>query len=185
MNKYCKDFIAFVLVSGLWVGLNSLGPASPPPASADDALSEEILEEILEGVLEEVREEIKQDIKTDVRRETTEVVAEEKVSPSNSFTGVYVGLIDDELVTGSLTITPSSVVGRCTGAEGSVVTVSGSSGDGIFYSFDFQLSAPCIDTGDGSAEVLSGTGEPGTIILVKLDDTACTPQENDAILVKQ
>ncbi len=182
MNKYFKIFLAFVLVLGLWVGLNGLGPTSPLTANAQD----DLLEDILEGVLEEVREEIKQDIKTDVRRETSEVVAEERVSPSDSLTGVYVGLIDDELVTCSLTITPSSLVGRCTGNDGTVATLSGSSGDGIFYPFSFQISAPCIGSGSGSAEVVSGTGEPGTVILVKLfDATACTATENDAFLVKQ
>ena len=135
MNKYYKILIAFVLVSGLWVGLNSLGPTSPLTVNAQD----DLLEEILEGVLEEVREEIKQDIKTDVRRETTEVVAEERVSPSNTFTGVYKGLIDDDPITCTFTITPSSIVGTCTGPDGSA-TLSGSSGDGIFYSFSIQVS---------------------------------------------
>ena len=144
--------------------------------------------EILEEIREEVREEVKQDIKDDVRQETSEVVAEEQVSPSNSFSGVYVGLIEDELTNCSLTITPSSVEGRCTGAEGTVATVSGTSGDGIFYTFSFQVTTinpSCSDTGTGTATVVSGTGEPGTELLVTLTGTACGPPENDGMLVKQ
>ncbi|MCH7652001.1 MAG: hypothetical protein IIA63_12710, partial [Nitrospinae bacterium] len=171
MNKYYKIFIAFVLVLGLWVGLNSLGPASPLPANAQD----DLLEDILEGVLEEVREEIKQDIKIDVRRETSEVVAEEQVSPSDSFSGLYVGLIGGDPNTCTFTITPSSLVGRCTFVDGSA-TISGSSGDGIVYTFSFKLSQttpPCSASGSGTVKVVSGTGGPGTEILVTAGATAC------------
>jgi len=191
MNKYYKIIIAFVWVLGLWVGLNGLGPTSPLTANAQD----DLLEEILEGVLEEVREEIKQDIKTDVRQETSEVVAEERVSPSDTLSGVYVGLVDDDPITCTFTFTPSSIVGTCTGDDGSA-TLSGSF-DGVKYNFSIQLSLTdpvCNASGSGTAKVISGTGEPGTTLFVTLfvdfmgQGAICDAEdinENDAIFTKQ
>ena len=69
------------------------------------------------------------DIKTDIRRETNEVVAEEQLSPSDSLSGIYVSF-DEDPTTCSLSITSSSVAGRCAG-ENDVATVSGTSRD--FY----------------------------------------------------
>jgi len=182
MNKYYKIFIAFVLVLGLWIGLNGWDPANPLTANAQ----EPPLGDILEGVLEEVREEIKQDIKTDVRRETSEVVAEELVSPSDSLSGVYVDFSEpDDPVTCSLNFTQSSVAGRCTG-ENDVATISGSSMDEVLYFFDFQLTEtepPCSGSGTGKFTVV-GTGEPGTKLLVTILTDPCGPTDS-FILVKQ
>ena len=43
MNKYYKIFIAFVLVLGLWIGLNGWGPANPLIAYAQEVKTMAVL----------------------------------------------------------------------------------------------------------------------------------------------
>ena len=126
-----------------------------------------LMEEIMEEIMEEVREEIKQDIKKDVRQETSEVVAEEQLSPSNSFSGIYLFIdpVDGPFVC-NLTITPTNITGSCGDITDAITTFSGSSIDGIFYNFnytftDIEFSCGPVP-GTGTATVVSGTGEPGT-----------------------
>jgi len=130
-------------------------------------------EDIMEELMGEIRDEINQDIKTEVRRQTTETVAEEELSPSNTFSGVYFGILDDGVIDiCNVTITQTSITGSCTN-PGELLTVTPFGGDlatGFTFSYVFTESDPPCgpDTGMGTATLISGTGEPGTTFKVTL-----------------
>lgn len=146
--------------------------------------SEKIMEDVMQDLMGEIRDEVNQDIKTKVRQDTAEVVAEETLSPSNTLSGFYVGSNQDGTITCTLTITPSSVSGSCP-EPGGGVTLSGTSLDGIFYTFSF-FDAFCGDnTGSATAKLLSGTGEPGTTLEINVITPTCGGVMETFKLVKQ
>lgn len=194
--EYAKILRLGLVVLALSMALFKLASVQPAYAASDcrqraitggcdttdqNCIRDYCAEDAMRKIMDEVSDEINEDVKREVRRETAEVVAEEEVSPSGSLNGLYVGLIDDVQNACSFTFTNSSVEGVCHSSF-AVIHISG-----LIVDFDFNISRPdgCNDSGGGSLEVLSGTGEPGTELLLKLDGTDCNPSENDAIMVKQ
>ncbi len=168
----------FLLASILCVTLIFVFPGFANTASAQNNPPDlDLMEDLMDEIMGEIRDEVNQEIKTEVRQDTTETVAEETLSPSNTFSGVYIGtVLDGGEATCNFMITQSGFSARCDTLHTEVI-VTGTGGN-LATSFDFTYriteepagddSGCGPDTGLGTATLISGNGEPGTIIEVKL-----------------
>ena len=151
----------------------------------------DMMEELMEEIIGEIRDEINQEIKSEVRQDTTETVAEETLSPSNTFSGVYRGPLEEGgTATCNLTITQTGFSGTCFGGNSDVIVTSTGGNLATFFIFAYNFNDKDISTicdGFGTATLLSGNGEPGTTIKVILKEEPPCVEPGDEVIffVKQ
>jgi hypothetical protein len=142
------------------------------------------LDELMDDIMDKTSEEANDDIKRQVRKETMETVNED-ISLQETFSGIYsippnafgIGTLKSTSSC-NLQFTETSVSGNCTLIDSGLAytgtaTISGTSGDGINYTFGFNITTGSLlpipacnlpQPGTGALSVVSGMGEPGTTL---------------------
>ena len=146
--------------------------------------------DVMDGLMGEIRNEVNRDIKSNIRSDTREVIGEETINPSDTFSGRYTAF-SDMLVTCNFNITESRFTADCFDNESTVVAQSTSGSLSTLFNFNYtinEISPPLICTGTGVAKLRSGDGTPGTTLDVTINisvPSTCNDMIDTLAFVKQ